>query len=367
MKNKKFRKIAILVAVMMLVMSFSSTGFASWLDQTIKASYRNITVFVNGTMKQAKTAQGAVVEPFIVDGTTYVPLRGISEMLGYQVTFNPTTYRIDITGADVSTLTNQILQQQITIKTLEDKVKALEAQLADNGIEDFEDMEEYLLDEYPTLGDLDIDGIVLDGDEDEIELEVSVYLKSSTAKGDWTELRDSRIKSYLQSLVDELLDEYDEPEVYGSIRDSYGKKTLVYFDLDKYNKVVLDYDDIDDDVADFDAEDLEDYLNDEFNETHPGKSFSVEVSIEVNEDTRDDELEVVISTVESIDITDSSKDGLTLSEMMDYLDTLYDVISDVDAFKDYTILGVIDDGMSVDIEFEFDPSSDYDGLADYWD
>ena len=149
MKNNKMRKLAILVAVMMLVMSFTSTGFASWLDQTIKASYRNISVYVNGTMKQAKNVNGVVIEPFIVDGTTYVPLRGIADILGYQVSFNPTTYRIDITGTDISTLTQRIIQQEATIKALEAKLAAQAVDLAD--------MEDQLNDDYTDIEGIDIE------------------------------------------------------------------------------------------------------------------------------------------------------------------------------------------------------------------
>ena len=64
MKTNKSRKLALVIAITMLVLAFSTTGFASYLTKSIQANYRNITVFVNGVQKNLTH------EPFIVDGTT---------------------------------------------------------------------------------------------------------------------------------------------------------------------------------------------------------------------------------------------------------------------------------------------------------
>jgi len=234
MKNKKFRKIAILVAVMMLVMSFSSTGFASWLDQTIKASYRNISVYVNGTMKQAKTATGAVVEPFIVDGTTYVPLRGIAEMLGYQVNFNPNTYRIDITGVDISALTSQLIQKDA-------RIKELETLLANKTTYSLTDMQEDLVDNYTRFTrSVPIDDILVKGKTSDIELRVYVYLEDQTDLDAWYDAYDDGdVKTTLQKMVDDVLDEFPDAKVSGYVQDDYDDTKLVSFTVNTRGVISL--------------------------------------------------------------------------------------------------------------------------------
>ena len=60
--------------------------------------YRDIKIFVNQTMIEPKDANGKVVEPFIIEGTTYLPVRAISEAFGYQVDWNGETKSVLITN-----------------------------------------------------------------------------------------------------------------------------------------------------------------------------------------------------------------------------------------------------------------------------
>ena len=266
MKNKKFRKIAILVAVMMLVMSFSSTGFASWLDQTIKASYRNISVYVNGTMKQAKTATGAVVEPFIVDGTTYVPLRGIAEMLGYQVNFNPNTYRIDITGVDISALTSQLIQKDA-------RIKELETLLANKTTYSLTDMQEDLVDNYTRFTrSVPIDDILVKGKTSDIELRVYVYLEDQTDLDAWDDAyNDGDVKTTLQKMVDDVLDEFPDAKVSGYVQDDYDDTKLVSFTVNTRGVISLSKTS----TTVSTLADLEDALYDEFKGSYGIEDFKI--------------------------------------------------------------------------------------------
>lgn len=56
----------------------------------LKAFYNNIKISVNG--KEIKTD----IEPFIVDGRTYVPVRVVSEALGVDVNWNDKTNTVEI-------------------------------------------------------------------------------------------------------------------------------------------------------------------------------------------------------------------------------------------------------------------------------
>lgn len=339
MNNKKFRKIAILVAVMMLVMSFSSTGFASWLDQTIKASYRNITVFVNGTLKQARTAQGTVVEPFIVDGTTYVPLRGIAEMLGYTVNFNPTTYRIDITGTDISTLSQKIIQQEATIKSLEAKLAAYEEV-------DLDDLEDDLIDDYEKIGTLDVTDIILKGDAKAIKVEIYVDLNTSAKVTAWEELEDEEdeLIEFLQDIVDDILRVAKDADVSGFIEDEKTDKELIKFSINTKDNVVLGSSS----TSTGDIADLEDELNDDFDRLS-GVRFDITVT-----EKSGSRLQVVLDS----NVTDVTK-VIDVDDMEDFLEDMYDVIVSYDEFEDHDVYGFIEDNMG-DLSFEFDSRGNVD-------
>jgi hypothetical protein len=230
LKNKK--RIALMIAVLMLVLSFSTTGFASWLDKTIKASYRNITVFVNNTQKVATTTSGTVVEPFIVDGTTYVPLRGIAEMLGYQVTFNPTTYRIDIVGTDVAALAAQVIQKDA-------RIKELETQLAKYSTVSLTTLRSELKADYTKIGTVSIKDIILKGDKSAIELQIYVDLTRSTDYNAWTSLSETTKKTAIQNMVDDIRDAFADAKITGFVQDNYDKSKILKFTLDTRDRVVL--------------------------------------------------------------------------------------------------------------------------------
>jgi hypothetical protein len=59
--------------------------------QQHNAAYCEIEVVINGWKVTPKDATGDVVEPFLISGTTYLPVRAIGELLGLVVTWNGET------------------------------------------------------------------------------------------------------------------------------------------------------------------------------------------------------------------------------------------------------------------------------------
>ena len=78
-----------LSALTLCVAAVGTTALAAnTVTKTISATYRGIRIMVDGTMITPKDSKGNAVEPFISNGTTYVPLRAVSEALGKQVTWD---------------------------------------------------------------------------------------------------------------------------------------------------------------------------------------------------------------------------------------------------------------------------------------
>ncbi|MDX9916800.1 MAG: stalk domain-containing protein [Gudongella sp.] len=332
LKNK--RRIAILIVALMLVMAFSTTGFASWLDKTVKASYRNITVFVNGVQKQALTETGTAVEPFIVDGTTYVPLRGIASMLGYQVSFNPSTYRIDLQGTDVQALAAQVVQKEA-------RIKELETLLAKYGAStEVVDLEKDLNKDYTKIGTLGIEDIKLKGDSKSIELQVFVDLTKDKDYDAWDKLSDTTKKRVLQSMVDDILDEYSKATVTGFVQDNYDKAKLLKFSLDRSGKVVFGSGSS---SSRSDLLDLEDELNYRLDRIYYSSSGYVEVDVVVDGD--EDDISVVI------DAAYRDFRELDTEDIEDYLEDVYDEVQYW--FKDASVSGKFTDGRTDLATFTF--------------
>lgn len=62
----------------------------------ITATYGGITIYLNGQKQVATDVNGKVVEPLIYQGTTYVPIRAVSEWLGKTVTWQGSTSSVFI-------------------------------------------------------------------------------------------------------------------------------------------------------------------------------------------------------------------------------------------------------------------------------
>lgn len=332
MMNKNYKKIAVVIAIMILTLSVASTGFAANTVASLKAYYKNITVYKNGTQVQFSS------EPFIVDGTTYVPLRDISQVLDKDVTWDGVNYKIGINdkaGQNVSSLMSQILTQQQRITQLEAQIKTLQT----NKTVDLDDLEDDLNDDYDEIGDVTVVEIKLDGDEDDIEVEIYVDLTKTAEYDAWEDLDDDDIEDFLQDIVDDILKEYKDADITGFIEDEDDGSKLVKFTISSKDKVVLGGSSSGS-MSDFDIDDLEDYLNDEYEKVN-GVYFSFYL------DGDEDDLDVeIVADVE--DITDDFDED----ELEDFLNDVYDDIVATDEFEGAYISGFVEDDLG-EIDFSF--------------
>lgn len=78
------------------VLLCSSVAFAQSIEKTITAVYNNIKIIVNGEEITPKDVNGNVVEPFIADGTTYLPVRALAGALGQEVFWDGETNSVYI-------------------------------------------------------------------------------------------------------------------------------------------------------------------------------------------------------------------------------------------------------------------------------
>ncbi len=64
--------------------------------KNLLANYVGVKLVVDGVSITPKDANGTVVEPFIVDGTTYLPVRAVAEALGKEVGWDGDTKTVYI-------------------------------------------------------------------------------------------------------------------------------------------------------------------------------------------------------------------------------------------------------------------------------
>ena len=85
------------LSILMLV-GASGAAMAAQSQQDLKATFRDIQINIQGEKISPKDAAGKPVEPFIVDGTTYLPVRAVGEALGLNVSWDGSTSTVSLDG-----------------------------------------------------------------------------------------------------------------------------------------------------------------------------------------------------------------------------------------------------------------------------
>jgi len=350
MKRKISRKIAVfIITTLTLSLFLGAVAFANDNFKSLKAWFKEISIYRNGQQVYLAGED----KPFIVDDRTYVPLRAMSNLFNKEVGWDGINYRIDLDDKPEDSLVymaQQLFEAQLEVQKLEAKVTQLEKELADKKDSKkytLRELESYLNKQYGTYNKkIDFDISLYENKND---IEIDIYVDLDYDYYEWNKLSDTNIKGYIQNIVDDILDDYKNTYIEGSIMDSSSKnKTLVSFYTKSNGTVVIDKDY---DYGDgwYDLDDLEDYLNDnsKYNKCY-GYDYGkyVYFDIELYEDKYGD-IEVYITVT-------SPKYGLDYleeDEIEEYLEKLYDEI--IDEFKYADIYGYIEDDYTY-YEFDFD-------------
>jgi len=94
MKHRQRLGYTLIGMMMAFIISASVPVIGASTTKTVTAYYNNIKVVVNGQQASLRDAAGNPVEPFVVDGTTYLPVRAVADALGTSVFWDGPTYTV---------------------------------------------------------------------------------------------------------------------------------------------------------------------------------------------------------------------------------------------------------------------------------
>ena len=101
-KGKCMEWFALGVATSLLVVALSVPALASTVTRTAQLAYNNIKITLNGSTVTPKDAAGNTVEPFIINGTTYLPVRAIASALGVNAGWDASTNTVQLSTGNAS-------------------------------------------------------------------------------------------------------------------------------------------------------------------------------------------------------------------------------------------------------------------------
>jgi hypothetical protein len=99
--NKQFKGFFQGFIVAVLILAFALPALAAFQKQAT-LNYNDIKIMVNGDTISPKDANGNIVEPFIIDGTTYLPVRAIADAVGLDVAWDGSTSTVILTEPDAA-------------------------------------------------------------------------------------------------------------------------------------------------------------------------------------------------------------------------------------------------------------------------
>ncbi|SHE82601.1 Copper amine oxidase N-terminal domain-containing protein [Tissierella praeacuta DSM 18095] len=287
MKKKIGRKQVLFIVTMVIMSSLLvPTVFAADTYATLKGVFADIKIFSNGQQVYLDT------KPLIINSTTYVPVRALGNVLNKEIGWNQQDRRIDINdrfdeGYNYALV--QLNEKQNQIYKLEERIKELENDKSSSKkgkISNLSDMEKYLNKEYDKYQKIGFD-IKLSGSTKDIKVKIYVNKKDDSK---WSSLSQSKIKSYIQDIVDDIQDEFKNADISGYIENEYTDRQEVDFEVNSKGKLTIDYDYRSSGKKKIkDLSDMEDHLNDyykkydgiRFDFTLKGTEKSVRVYIDV--------------------------------------------------------------------------------------
>jgi len=92
--NKRLQ--GVVLGVLLWLFIAGSISFASNMNKSINVTYRDIKLVIDDKEVTPCDAAGNVVEPFIHNGTTYLPVRAVGEALGKDIDWDNNTSTVHI-------------------------------------------------------------------------------------------------------------------------------------------------------------------------------------------------------------------------------------------------------------------------------
>ena len=96
------KKLLALLLCAALILSLGLTALADTAEKAVDITYRAIRIVIDGTEITPADVTGKAVEPFILDGTTYLPVRAVAGALGLDVEWDGGTSTVILTAGDAA-------------------------------------------------------------------------------------------------------------------------------------------------------------------------------------------------------------------------------------------------------------------------
>ncbi|MBU3803596.1 MAG: copper amine oxidase N-terminal domain-containing protein [Candidatus Cellulosilyticum pullistercoris] len=243
MKMSKNYKRLCLVLGLSAVMGTGALAAKSGTE-TKQATYRNIQVTYNGA------AQNLALEPFLIDGSVYVPLRAFGDIVGVSATWAPASNTVILTGgssnseSEIAQLTyqNTLLQRQL--QEANAKLSKYESGSSSNGSStttgtnitaaQLKETEEYLDSMYSDyFNKIDFDFSLT---QTSSHLDLTISYSTRSENNAFNNTSEKNITKFIQKVCNDIAATHKDIEIQGVIEYSNDDQEKVSFTRSKAAK-----------------------------------------------------------------------------------------------------------------------------------
>ncbi|MDN9010488.1 copper amine oxidase N-terminal domain-containing protein [Brevibacillus laterosporus] len=231
------KKTLLLLSSALLIGALPATTDAAVVKKNIQATYNNVKVKYNGYVVPTTT------EPFIVNGTTYIPLRMMAGVFNKDVSWDQATFTVSVgdrIDPKIAQLQAEIAAKDSKISTLEKDVSYYRDQLDKKDKDkdkkkkksrnsDVRDLEDDLNKKFGKWEKIKWN-FDLSGDED--DLDVTIEIDLGDYKDEYKDLSESEIKKFIKKVCEFIWDErdFEDADIDGKIYDTDDKDDLWTFE-----------------------------------------------------------------------------------------------------------------------------------------
>ena len=224
--------------------------------KSINATYRNIGVTYNGTSKTLSA------EPFLVDGSTYVPLRAVSEIMGAEVNWNGSTNTVTITNtaSDNTSLQQQLASANYQVTTLQRELETVKKELetyknsnssssnsstsvttgTDITSSELTATENYLISNFSNELNDDID-FDFDLSKKGSRLQLTISYSDRSEDNTFNGIRESKVKDFIEDVCEAVADRHSNIEIQGVINYTRSDIDKASFTYSKSGRLSVDF------------------------------------------------------------------------------------------------------------------------------
>lgn len=322
-------------------------------SKNVLATYRDIQITYNGATKVVTDVNGKVVEPFSINGTTYVPLRGVSQILGVNASWDGSTNTVALTGNAPNTAPSVDVTPYITkINDLNNQLNAAKAELnalkgsSSNGSGNLAELTEASLNEmandlYSDYFDALNSSIDLSFDltqkASRLQLDITYSTSTENSKYD-AYVTQTKVKTFIQDVCEEIQAKYGAIAIQGNI--TYDKADLqkVGFSVTSAGKYSYEFAITEDDVEDYVDDITDGYIS--LGNLGRKSIDSIEGTIKTTKINFDIYLDASSTTLSS---DDETKDWNSIASTSLVKSQLKEIVDEIEyySYGDYTIVGTI--------------------------